>query len=394
MENKELLKNLFGCVMDSCLILSDSGTLLHCSGKLSFQTEQIKAIQKMSDIESGVSESEWEYFDQSEKKYYKVHSQKCSIDQGVFYVHNLTDITEYLDLYKEIGQYSVFYKKLSEFQKVMMEKMSEKYYKIVSVFAELFQSDITEIIWTRTPEEAVRIHYESENYQISYIRTPSEIEQLLKIQVGAVLDGMQCQCTGEINAHNYVVLADSSDKEVMKMYLDIVKAYLENAIIRESIVYESEHDAMTGLYNKGKYLSRLKDKYPNLDSIAIFNFDVNNLKKMNDLYGHEMGDRLLIKAAESIRNITTETIHGYRLGGDEYLMVACNPKEEDVAVIQKQWEQELALLNQRQDGIECVVAVGTAYGKAPYNLSELLKKADEAMYEDKKRKKKPGEEIR
>ena len=46
------------------------------------------------------------------------------------------------------------------------------------------------------------------------------------------------------------------------------------------------------------------------------------------------------------------------------------------------------------DDFECVVAVGMVWAEAPYNLSEISKEADELMYEDKKRKKKPGEEIR
>ena len=46
------------------------------------------------------------------------------------------------------------------------------------------------------------------------------------------------------------------------------------------------------------------------------------------------------------------------------------------------------------DGIDCVVAVGVAYGEKEYDYAALLKLADERMYEDKKAKKKPGEEIR
>lgn len=143
--------------------------------------------------------------------------------------------------------------------------------------------------------------------------------------------------------------------------------------MREKLIYDSEHDHLTGLYNKGKYLSMIEDTYLNQDSIAIFNFDVNNLKVMNDTYGHEAGDKLLIKAANSIRKVTSNRVHGYRMGGDEFLMVACNVSTEETQTLLERWEKELDRLNTPEDGIHCVIAVGVAYGKKEYNLPELMK---------------------
>lgn len=159
------------------------------------------------------------------------------------------------------------------------------------------------------------------------------------------------------------------------------------------MVYESEHDRLTGLYNKGKYLSMVEQDFPNMDSLAIFNFDVNDLKVMNDTYGHEAGDNLLIKAANSIRKVVDNKTFGFRMGGDEFLMVATNVTEDEVKQLRERWEEELVRLNELDDGIHCVIALGVAYSKAPYDFSELSKQADNLMYEDKKLKK-GGREIR
>ena len=118
------------------------------------------------------------------------------------------------------------------------------------------------------------------------------------------------------------------------------------------------------------------------------------LKKINDTMGHEAGDKLIIKAADSIRKVTNNQVHAFRMGGDEFLMVACDVSESEANKLMERWEQELGRLNTLDDGIDCVVAVGMVYGTKPYDLSEISKKADELMYEDKKKKKKPGEEIR
>ena len=45
---------------------------------------------------------------------------------------------------------------------------------------------------------------------------------------------------------------------------------------------------------------------------------------MNDLFGHEAGDKLIIKSADSIRKVINNKVHGFRMGGDEFLMVAEN----------------------------------------------------------------------
>ena len=83
-----------------------------------------------------------------------------------------------------------------------------------------------------------------------------------------------------------------------------------------------------------------------------------------------------------------------RMGGDEFLLVAENISKTETDKIRQRWEEELARLNMADDGIDCVVAVGVAYGEKEYDYAALLKLADERMYEDKKAKKKPGEEIR
>lgn len=186
-----------------------------------------------------------------------------------------------------------------------------------------------------------------------------------------------------------------SNRKIIGMFLNMLyKRTTQLVTERNEIIYAAEHDQLTGLYNKGKYLSMCKETFPNLDSIGIFNMDVNNLKKLNDTYGHEAGDKLLIKAADSIKAVTNQKVYGFRMGGDEYLMIAMNVTKKQVDNILANWEDELAKLNMLNDGIECIVAVGVVYAEKPYDYDAIFKQADQLMYEDKKAKKKPGEEIR
>jgi len=153
---------------------------------------------------------------------------------------------------------------------------------------------------------------------------------------------------------------------------------------REEMRYVSEHDQLTGLYNKGKYLSFVENDIDKYDSIALFNMDVNNLKKINDTMGHEFGDRLIIKAADSIKAVANSKVMGFRMGGDEFLMIAVNVSKAQVDMIKANWEEELKRLNSVDDGIECIIAVGVVYAEKPVDFDAMAKEADALMYENKK----------
>ncbi|SCX84057.1 diguanylate cyclase (GGDEF) domain-containing protein [Lachnospiraceae bacterium XBB2008] len=154
--------------------------------------------------------------------------------------------------------------------------------------------------------------------------------------------------------------------------------------------YEAEHDKLTGLYNKGKYIMLKEDHFGNPGSIALFNFDVNNLKYINDNYGHEYGDELIIKAAQSIHAVTSDNVFGFRMGGDEYAMVAVNITEKEAEEIHSRWEKTLAELNTQGD-VFCVMACGIKYCKGEFDADELFHQADDQMYLDKKARKDRGE---
>ena len=166
----------------------------------------------------------------------------------------------------------------------------------------------------------------------------------------------------------------------MEIYRDITS-------YSKTLKAEKEHDGLTGLYNKGKFMSLKNSLFKNLDAIAVFNMDVNNLKHMNDTYGHEAGDRLIKKAADSLHRIEARNVLPFRVGGDEFIVVAMHVSREEAERLRQDWEAGLAELNQKDDGVSCVIACGFAYGEKGYDLEALLALADQLMYEDKKAKK-------
>ncbi|MBU5479512.1 GGDEF domain-containing protein [Eubacterium sp. MSJ-13] len=186
---------------------------------------------------------------------------------------------------------------------------------------------------------------------------------------------------GEHDAEMGIEFADCSD-----MFLNSVHLMMESRLMTQKVRYDSEHDLLTGLYNRRCYFTKCKEEYNMLASVGIFFMDVNYLKKTNDMYGHDAGDALLKKAAESIKAMVCENIHGFRMGGDEFIMVALNCAEGDVAKIKARWEKELENVNEKYGMNDpCSVAVGTAFAKGSFQIEELCKIADDRMYENKRK---------
>lgn len=169
----------------------------------------------------------------------------------------------------------------------------------------------------------------------------------------------------------------------MELYRDITD-------YSRDLKVEKDHDGLTGLYNKGKFMELKASLFQKQNTIAIFNMDVNNLKAMNDTYGHEAGDKLIKKAAESLKRIAKRNVMPFRVGGDEFIVVAIHISRQEALQLRQDWEEGLKALNQAEDGIDCVIACGFAFGEKGYDLEALLSQADRLMYEDKQARKKAG----
>lgn len=378
-------------------------------------------LEDCPELPTDGSTIEWEYLDTDDRKYYKIDSARFAREEKAYLIHRITDITEYMELNRDVTKYMSFFKRLSGFQTAVLEKLSSTYYELLPMLTSFFGTNMAYFVLQRAEDVDIITYNKTDstysndrislnpdvskaftmepNIDLEYAAFADELKEVFALTGSNDCSKFRMLCNGEVSGQKYAVylslcpgMDDASMKE--QVLLSVIRLYLENGLMHEKLLYESEHDQLTGLYNKGKYLSMLETEYPHLNSIAIFNFDVNDLKKMNDTYGHEAGDKLIIKAANSIRKVQTNKIHGYRMGGDEFLMVACDVSEEEANQLKERWEQELARLNAARDGVNCVMAAGMVHGSKEYQLSELLTKADQRMYEDKKKKKKPGDVIR
>ncbi|MGZ5471673.1 MAG: sensor domain-containing diguanylate cyclase, partial [Nitrososphaeraceae archaeon] len=155
------------------------------------------------------------------------------------------------------------------------------------------------------------------------------------------------------------------------------------------ILYLSYHDQLTGLYNRRFFEEELKrlDTKRQLPA-SIIMADVDGLKYVNDSYGHETGDRLLIAASEIIKNSCRKEDIITRWGGDEFIIFLPKTSEKDALEIIDRIRKASKI--QKSDGkINISISLGlTTKNDLNENIEHIIEQADKNMYIDKARLKK------
>lgn len=154
-------------------------------------------------------------------------------------------------------------------------------------------------------------------------------------------------------------------------------------------------DELTGLYNRRGFFTvarqHVKFARRTKKGFWLMFLDVDRLKQINDLHGHQEGDAALVSTAEILRKTFRESDVLGRLGGDEFVVLAIHAAEDSAASMTARLEENLAEHNgQARCGYDLALSVGIARFE-PENgtsIEELLVKADEALYEHKRGKRK------
>ena len=164
---------------------------------------------------------------------------------------------------------------------------------------------------------------------------------------------------------------------------NISKIITHNTNYATEMRHLAERDQMTGAYTKSKYLDMLENDYVNEERIGIIYWDINYLKKANDTYGHECGDKLIYSIASSIRQFNNENDKTYRIGGDEFVMVMRDATEKSVKEKIAKWNEFIKNAEPIGD-IPLSASYGYAWGDGK-NIDQIIHDADQMMYSNKRK---------
>lgn len=149
------------------------------------------------------------------------------------------------------------------------------------------------------------------------------------------------------------------------------------------IEYMSFHDALTGLYNRRFFEEELKrlDTGRNLP-ISILMGDTNNLKLVNDIFGHSFGDTLLTKITEVMKNSCRADDILARYGGDEFVLLLPRTGSDEVEQVAQRIKKGISL--QRVSAIGCSISIGyDTKTEESTDIIRVLRNAETNMYSAK-----------
>ena len=149
-------------------------------------------------------------------------------------------------------------------------------------------------------------------------------------------------------------------------------------------------DPLTGLSNRRFFLEEMKRVLETArryrEPLSILMLDVDNFKRINDEYGHDVGDMILKQLAEVIRRSIRSSDIAARFGGEEFIVALPKTDERGALMVAERIRQEFKRSKVKVDGKEVgtTVSIGVASFEEGYDLDRLIKEADEALYEAKR----------
>lgn len=144
-------------------------------------------------------------------------------------------------------------------------------------------------------------------------------------------------------------------------------------------------DLQTGLPNKSKCEEMLHDYEYISEPVGFVMFDLNNLKRTNDTYGHAVGDQLITNFARLLRNAIPSKDFVGRYGGDEFIAIITQTTKEEILLIMEEVHSTVKHFNENIHKVEVSYAYGYAFSEdySECTMKTLFNKADKHMYENK-----------
>jgi diguanylate cyclase (GGDEF)-like protein len=199
------------------------------------------------------------------------------------------------------------------------------------------------------------------------------------------------QILQEVDEISKLLKSDHPDIQTMRVATHpAVWGAVKQALLDRELRFLALTDDLTGLFNRRGFFAaatqQLKLAQRNGQNLLLFFCDVDNLKTINDAYGHQEGDLALIRTADALEQSFRGCDILSRLGGDEFVALVPQTSNQGQEIFLRRLEKNLKKSSAAEPRYSLSLSVGVARfdPKRAVTLGELMVEADKAMYVEKR----------
>ncbi|MHC4641079.1 MAG: sensor domain-containing diguanylate cyclase [Planctomycetota bacterium] len=183
---------------------------------------------------------------------------------------------------------------------------------------------------------------------------------------------------------------DSEDIALIELFSQLVGASIGNIKLFEKIQHQATTDGLTGLANHKTFYEILEKELWRSrrygGQISLIMIDIDNLKKINDTYGHRAGDKVIREISRKIKECIRQIDTAARYGGDEFAVILPNTSLADATIVAERMVDAVAHSPAiwKKDHIPLSISVGLGQYDADTNPEDITSGSDKALYTAKK----------
>ena len=166
------------------------------------------------------------------------------------------------------------------------------------------------------------------------------------------------------------------DLSLLRNVCDFVLDEMERRRLIEELERASYTDLLTGVSNRNCYIKKLGQlSHGMLHTLGVIYIDINGMKKLNDNFGHEYGDRVIQNVADILR--ARAESNAFRVGGDEFVVLCENTKQEDFQALAESLRRDF------EESRDFEVSIGCTWKDRDISVDNEIMRADDLMYAQK-----------
>ncbi len=179
---------------------------------------------------------------------------------------------------------------------------------------------------------------------------------------------------------------DSADIALIELFSQLVGASIGNIKLFEKIQHQATTDGLTGLVNHKTFYEILEKELWRSrrygGQISLIMVDIDNLKQVNDDYGHRVGDKVIKEISKRIKECIRQIDTAARYGGDEFAVILLNTSLIDASVVAKRMVDAVAKTPTawNKEQIQLSISVGLGQYDAQTSPEDITSRSDQALY--------------